>query len=211
MNQVFGEKGWSSAFFETINMDNVFSPKTTYVFIDGSDNADIIFISFMEENWSQIQQWVEAGGRLFLNCAPNNLDSGTYELGINGTKLEYGATNTDDSTIADGSNSHPIFLGPGDPEKDWTGSSFGHAYINGGGTALIVNSNNSSGIVCSELALGDGIVIFGGMTTTNFHDPQPQATYLRQNIHAYLSGNSYTPQLGALTMNEETERRSSRR
>jgi hypothetical protein len=40
--------------------------------------------------------------------------------------------------------------------------------------------------VLSSKPFGAGLVLFGGMTTTNFHQPQPQATNLRQNILYFL-------------------------
>ena len=38
------------------------------------------------------------------------------------------------------------------------------------------------------------------MTITSWQDPKPEVIYLRQNIHSYLSGVEYTPQLGMMPM-----------
>jgi hypothetical protein len=46
--------------------------------------------------------------------------------------------------------------------------------------------------VLGEKNYGAGHVLFGGMTTDNFHSPQPEASNLRANIIAYLSGLSGT-------------------
>jgi hypothetical protein len=43
------------------------------------------------------------------------------------------------------------------------------------------------------MLFGDGLVLFGGMTTDNFHSPQPQAQNLRANILDYLKTKALDP------------------
>jgi len=49
---------------------------------------------------------------------------------------------------------------------------------------------NAGQIVFGTLTSGSGFVGFGGMTTTNFHSPNPQAANLRANMIALISGAS---------------------
>jgi len=211
LNAVFGENGWALNTFESVDPAGVFAEGTTYVFIDGSDNGAEELATFLADNHEIIENWVYSGGNLFLNAAPN--EGGNINLGFGGTTLIYAddVNNSDQVTISTGQESHPIFIGPGNCGDVWTGNSFAHAIIEGSITTLIVNPGEK--IVCGEISWGDGKVIFGGMTVTEFHDPQPEATYLRMNIHSYLSGKSYTPQLGMRRsmMSSGEARRSSKR
>lgn len=199
LDAVFGPGGWSLVTFESIDLAvlaQIFSPETTYVFIDGSDHGAEELNVFLSETLSTIESWVDQGGKLFLNAAPN--EGGNIPFGFGGVTLVYDSegesTDSTNTIIADGQENHPIFVGPGDPGVVWTGNSFGHAIVSGEVVPLIVNPVPDA--VCAELQWGAGTVIFGGMTITEFHDPQPQVTYLRQNIHSYLSGKSYTPLMG---------------
>ena len=38
------------------------------------------------------------------------------------------------------------------------------------------------------MSFGSGLVLFGGMTTTNWHDPDPESLNLRANILIHASG-----------------------
>lgn len=212
MNAVFGQAGWTLATFETLNPTVVFKPETVYVFIDGSDGGAEQLAIFLDDNRSVIEDWVHAGGRLFLNAAPNI--GGNIDFGFDGVILNYSdeSAGSDDATIKLGAESHPIFNGPGDCGTDWTGGSFSHANLDGISPLAVLIVDPELYVICAEIEWGSGVVIFGAMTLTDFHDPQPEATYLRQNIHAYLGNTTYTPQLGLRTFSLDKEiRRSSRR
>lgn len=191
MNAVFGSRGWTLGLFETLDPVEVFVPATQYVFIDGSDAGAEELKIFLAENGNLIEHWVDAGGRLFLNAAPN--EGGNIGFGFGGVDLIFDGevTGSDDAAIAAGAEEHPIFTGPGDPGTAWTGHSFAHAILTGDFANLIVNPGEET--LCAELEWGAGIVIFGGMTITEFQEPQPEATNLRKNIHSYLSGKGYAP------------------
>jgi hypothetical protein len=57
--------------------------------------------------------------------------------------------------------------------------------VSGGGIAKIIQRTSDTKTVLGEVAIGSGYGLFGGMTTTNFHSPQPAATNLRANIICY--------------------------
>ncbi|MEZ5013490.1 MAG: PKD domain-containing protein [Chitinophagales bacterium] len=185
MNTVFGFGGWTQDFFETCDPDVVFSANTNFVFLEGSDGFADELESFLSVNISLIEDWVNSGGRLLLNAAPNEGDGMSF--GFGDVLLNYAfysdAVHAEDPT-------HPIFNGPYLPVgTDWTGTSFGHATVTGAElTPLITYSYDASQVVLAEGRYGsDGIVCFGGMTTNNFHSPYLEAANLRANIIYYLA------------------------
>ena len=183
MNAVFGDD-WTQGDFETIDVASVFGASNCFVFLEGSDQHAQELEDFLEDNIALIEAWVSSGGNLFLNAAPNEGDGMSF--GFGGTELIY-AYFTNNAEAAD--PGHPIFAGPFTPVgTNWTGGSFGHARIDGDGlTNLIWAEFATTNIVAAEKAFGDGKVIFGGMTTNNFHSPATEAANLRANIIAYLS------------------------
>lgn len=131
-----------------------------------------------------IEDWVSAGGHLLLNAAPNEGDGMSF--GFDGTSLVY----TYFTATADAADpAHPIFNGPFLPVgTSWTGTSFGHAIITGTGlTPLIVDDAAPDNMVLAEKAWGSGRVMFGGMTTNNFHSPITEAANLRANLLYYMN------------------------
>ena len=195
---------WSLQLFETASVTNIFRSETTYIFMDGSDSNANALATFLEENRSVIEDWVYNGGKLFLNAAPNV--GGNIDFGFGDTTLLFAEPEEFEEdglytevTIAEGSESHSIFVGPGNPGTDWTGTYFAHGSLSGTGlTELIVSTSTSQELICASKYWGSGEVIFGSMTLTTFHEPESQAVYLRKNIHSYLSGVEYTPNLGLL-------------
>ncbi len=184
MNAVFGVGGWNQDFFETCDPAFVFSANTNFVFLEGSDGFADELESFLLTNHTLIETWVTDGGRLLLNAAPNEGDGMPFYFGDVNLTYWGGASNV---TATDAT--HPIFNGPYTPTGlSWTGSSFSHASVSGVDiTPLIVDSFTPSTVALSEGRYGaNGIVCFGGMTTSNFHSPALEATNLLWNIIYYL-------------------------
>jgi len=186
MNTAFGPEGtgWNRQFFETLDPATTFSPDNCFVFLEGSDSHANELETFLTANISLIENWVASGGKLLLNSAPNEGDGMSF--GFDGTTLTY-AYYTGNATASD--PAHPVFAGPFTPVgTDWTGSSFGHAIVSGTGlTSVIVDLFNPTAVVLAEKTWGSGMVMFGGMTTNNFHSPLTEAANLRANILNYLS------------------------
>ena len=182
MNRVFGTNNWQDLRYETVNVNTLLSPLSTFIYMEGSDSDATEMETFLNANINAIQNWVSNGGNLFLNAAPNE-DNG-MSMGFGVTLLYPDATATGAAVLP----AHRIFNGPFTPVgSTWTGNSFAHATVSGTGlTALIANTANGH-IVLGEKSYGAGHVLFGGMTTDNFHSPQPQAANLRANIIAYTS------------------------
>lgn len=182
MNRVFGTNKWQDLRYETVNLAVLLSSGTTFIYMEGSDFNATELEAFLTSHGTAIQEWVSNGGCLFLNAAPNEDNGMDFGFGVT-------LTYSDGTTAASAAlPTHPIFRGPFIPVgTSWTGGSFGHATVSGSGlTSLITNVANGH-IVLSEMTHGAGHVLFGGMTTDNFHAPQPQASNLRANILAYLN------------------------
>ena len=179
----FGE-GYTHEYFETVDVDAAFSSENCFVFLEGSDSHADELEAFLDANIDAIEAWVASGGHLLLNAAPNEGDGMSF--GFDGTSLVY-AYFTDNAEAAD--PGHPIFAGPFTPVgTNWTGTSFGHAVVTGTDLNPLNWDEFSTGIwVLAEKAWGAGTVLFGGMTTNNFHSPSVEAANLRANIISYLS------------------------
>jgi hypothetical protein len=179
MNTVFGTGNWIDERYETVSVPALLSPATT--FMEGGDsNADELN-AFLTANAAAITNWVTAGGRLFVNAAPNEGGNINFLFGV--TLVYPDQSNTGDAINA----ANPIFNGPYVPAGTaYTGNWFSHATLTGPLTPLIRASSGQPSF--GTLAVGAGFVGFGGMTTTNFESPQPNATNLRNNIITYISG-----------------------
>jgi hypothetical protein len=186
MTAVFGEMGVGWQDLRMSDGAGPFLPASGYsvIYLDGSDSTAIELSNYLAEYLPTIEAWVQNGGRLLLNSAPN--EGGNIDFGFGGVVLTI-ETFVDTATATN--PAHPIFLGPYLPVgTSFTGTSFGHAVVAGGGIVPLINDlYNQNNVVLAELPYGSGVVLFGGMTTTNFHDPQPQAFNLRANILSYLN------------------------
>ncbi|MEZ5013628.1 MAG: GEVED domain-containing protein [Chitinophagales bacterium] len=185
MNGVFGPEGtgWFRGYFETVNVATVFSDATCFVYLEGGDAMADELEAFLTANMATIEAWVSGGGHLLLNAAPNEGDGMSF--GFGGTSLVYSYFTSTSNAVDAG---HPIFNGPFLPcGTTFTGTSFGHARITGTGLTNLMNDAASpTNIVVAEKAWGSGMVMFGGMTTVNWHSPSPNADNLRKNMFSYL-------------------------
>ncbi|MFT5780630.1 MAG: hypothetical protein ACI837_003593, partial [Crocinitomicaceae bacterium] len=150
-------------------------------FMDGSDGGATAFETFLTANMTAMENWVAAGGKIFLNSAPNQDNGMNY--GFGGTSLVYtGATYPTGNAVVP---AHAIFTGPFLPVGvTWSGNWFCHGNIGSFGTSLI---DGSGVVICSEKFWGAGVAVFGSMTTANWHTPAIEGQNLRQNILCYIS------------------------
>ena len=196
MSQVFGDN-WEEEFFQTVptgtDAGALFAPSVRFIFLDGGDDGADELEAFLAANETALRAFTDRGGRLFLNSAPNEGDGMSYD----GRQIVYDSNSESDSVEA-ADASHPIFNGPFTPiVSSYTGSSFGHALVQGPGlTSLILGHENDdatlpvdpSRIVLAEYRSScSGLTLIGGMTTHNFHDPEPEAANLRANIISYAA------------------------
>jgi hypothetical protein len=172
---------WQDLRFETVNVPGLLSPSTRFIWLEGGDTSGPPLATFVTNNLIALQNWVAAGGSLFINMAPNGASPLTY-LGFSIT-----STNTDFSPTNGAANlAHPIFNGPFLPVGGlWSGGSFSHGATLSPGLNILVTNTATGHPSLAERTYGRGHVIFGGFTEPHFQAPQPQATNLLCNILAY--------------------------
>ncbi|WP_158219691.1 PEP-CTERM sorting domain-containing protein [Ideonella sp. A 288] len=177
MNAAFGAGVWSDLRYETANVATLFSAANRFIFMEGGDtNADELE-AFLGANGALIAAWVNGGGSLFVNAAPNEGDGMNYGFGVTLSYPDFDGCDTATAVNA----AHPIFSGVA---TAYTGSSFCHANVFGAGLTSLINDGSGESTL-AEMAVGAGHVMFGGMTTTNFQDPEADAFNLRVNILEY--------------------------
>ncbi len=194
MDMNFGAGGWANDDYGTVNVGQLLSGDTSFIYMEGGDSSASELNTFLGANLAGLQTWVAAGGTLLLNAAPN--EGGNINFGFGGVLLTYPDFDGSDTAHAvDGS--HPIFNGPfGVVATDYTGTSFSHSTVAGGGISSIMD-NGAGNSVLAELIWGSGGVVFGGMTAPQFHDPDPDSINLHANIIAYTTT---IPAPGALAL-----------
>lgn len=184
MSRVFGPYGWAD-----LRMADGAGPFAVgtgddydFIFLEGSDTSALELNAYLIANGAAIDAWVNAGGRLLLNSAPNQGGNINFGFGVL-------MTNNNPSPSVEATNpTHPVFVGPfGAIPANLTGSHFAHSTISGTGLTPIIQRAADDVPVLSEKAIGSGRGLFGGMTTTNFHLPAAAAANLRANILCYTA------------------------
>ncbi len=187
LNTVFGAGNWQDLRYESAVPATVFSAANSLVFMEGSDTNANEMEAFFAANQALIESWVNTGGRLLINAAPNEGDGMSY--GFGGSSLTYSAGTPRYSTSAQaaaGQAAHMIFNGPFSPAGTaFTGNFFAHGIVGCTGCTVLIDGS-APGAVLAEKSWGGGLVLFGSMTTTNWHQPAANATNLRRNILSYL-------------------------
>jgi len=180
MDAVFGVGAWVAARYESVNANDLFSSANNFIYLEGSDRNANALETFITVNKVKMEDWVFAGGTLFINAAPNQGNGMDLGFGISLVYGDFSGT----STAVD--PNHPIFNGPfGVTGNTFTGNSFGHATVTGSGLNPLIVDNTHGRYVLAEKTHGRGVAFFGGMTSRNFHSPKPQVTYLHRNIRTY--------------------------
>ncbi len=190
MNTAFGAGNWNQFTFENAVSSGIFTPGSyTFLFFDGGDQNGTDFANFLSNNESSLQTFVSDGGSVFLDAAqntgPNTINTGlgaTLEWG--GTGYPYASSNAYAVNTA-----NAIFNTPNTPVgTSWTGNYFSHDAVAAGTgfTPLITSGSGDTGnVILTGSSYGAGYVLVGGMSTTEFHSPQPQADNLLANILVY--------------------------
>lgn len=182
MNMVFGAGMWEDLRFETVDPDELLSNDFCLIYMEGSSFGASGMNSFIQANMPEIEAYVNGGGRLLMNAAPNV--GGNINMGFGGVVLQY--PNLQNNVMAADPN-HPIWAGPFTPTSTtMQGNSYGHAVICPPGMVAVPLIQGGGFDILVEYPFGSGLVMFGGMTTTNWHTPQPAAGNIRMNILDYL-------------------------
>ena len=200
MNAAFGAGNWTKFYgFNTA----VFGGEYKFVYMDaggnGTDNRiSSQFNAFVgsSSDITAMQNFVSSGGSLFLNAGeltagtnPSSAVSGTVNVGF-GAALLVNPNGSLLSTTGTAVNaSDPIFNGM--TGTSWTGNFFSHAVVTGAGLQPLITG--AAGTVLEGENYGLGYVLVGGMTSTFFQQPQPQADDLRTSIVSYAASQSVVP------------------
>ena len=200
MDNEFGSGNWTTQYYETISAASLLSSSTLFIFMEGGDSSFASFQSFMIAHGDArtqadgttagdgtITAWIQAGGRLLIMSAPNDpLNSATVYLPGSITLWADAFYNSAASIGEATDNSSPIFTSPHWTSGSLSGDFVAHGYFTGSSMHLLMKSDLNEAIL-GRTAIGHGLMMFGGMTTDNFHEPQPGAHYLLENIIDYTA------------------------
>lgn len=179
MNDVFGAGAWTQGEFETVDVTAMLGA-AEFIYLDGSDGGADELEAFLTSNSAVLTSYVSAGGSVFINSAPNEGDGMAFLLGAS---LDATGNCRSDCDIVD--PGHAIATGPFTPTAtSFSGTSFSHGFVTGADTALIVDDTTGD-VLLGETAWGDGLALFGSMTTVNWHDPADESASLLRNILVY--------------------------
>lgn len=187
MDDIFLVGNWTTMYYETLDPNALLSTQTTFLFLEGGDSSFTAFAAFMTANLTALTTWLQNGGHLLIISAPNDpLNPASVLLPDNITlnaDIFYGSAAT--SAYAD-DLSNPIFSGPNSTALYFTGDFFSHGYFTGAKVDAFMTSNLNEVVLGQDL-VGQGLMVFGGMTTDNFQLPQPAAHSLLENIIVYTT------------------------
>ncbi|MBK9284242.1 MAG: hypothetical protein IPM51_07950 [Sphingobacteriaceae bacterium] len=195
MNTAFGAGNWVQGAFQTVNVNALLQPSVCLIYCDGGSMNATAMNNFLVANMAAIQTWVFNGGRLFLNAGPNQ--GGNMNYGFGGVTLNYATGPYSQPGYAATVPPHPIYAGPAPITATVHNDNYYcHGYITGPGiTPIIINTvtawqgvqpPNPKCILASK-PWGSGMCLFGSMTNTSFHNPQPSAGNLRANMLTWLA------------------------
>lgn len=188
MDEEFGSGNWAQGTLAGTPGASIFNATTKMVYLEGGDFLGNDLANFIAANQVAMQNWVAAGGRIFINAAVNT--------GCAPINLGFGITlsNCDYSSTASAANLlHPIFNGPNATAGVFSGNYYTHGTVSGAGLAAVIYDNDG-GFALGEMNVGAGYAMFGGMTTDGWHAPQPAAHNLRRNILCYVNGENVCAQ-----------------
>jgi hypothetical protein len=180
MDAAFGAGNWQRLNFDSAVANGIFAPGAySFLYFDGGDGTDTEFNSFLNANRTALESWVASGGRVFLNSA--GWDVPTIDVGFALSLSYFDGFQYYESYNATAAIAHEIFT----PQTgtSWTGDFFSHDIVVGSDFTTLINGD--VGPVLVEKDWGLGHVLVGGMTSTYFHQPQPEADDLRVNILRY--------------------------
>lgn len=195
MDAAFGAANWTK--FQGFSM-SPFSAATKFIFLDGSDSSSNQLQGFLGANLPTIQNWVSAGGALFINDAPNEDSGSDFSLGFGETLVlfpRYDFASNNAAATAAGLASG-MFNGIA---ATYTGNYFSHAAVSGPATCYI---SGDAGCIFATMGYGSGEVAFGGQTVPLFHSPQPDAQQLLvHQLTLVASGNNvHVPEPASLAL-----------
>lgn len=188
MDSIFGSGNWTTEYYETLTVTDLLSSNTSFIFLEGGDSSLTAFQNFVDNYGDQLYTWIYNGGRLLIMSAPNNpLNGADISLPDNVSLLADAYYGSAASSAYAVNISNPIFSGPNSTAYNFTGDYFSHGYFTGSDVDPIMQSNLNEIVLGQDTNIGNGLMVFGGMTTDNFQLPQPEAHALLENIIYYTA------------------------
>lgn len=179
MNEAFGT---GAGHEKNSPADVGFLANESFVCVEGGDGTTDSMASFLGARAGAILDWISAGGSLFINAAPNTGNG----LSFAGLSLIYGSDFCGKGCVASDASS-PTF--DGIEATNFMGNYFSHGIVTGG-TSLIEDAQGNS--LLAAAAYGEGHLLMGTMTTTNFHGFD-EGQELRANVLSYGAGDIAPP------------------
>ncbi|HNQ69268.1 MAG TPA: hypothetical protein PKN32_12880, partial [Bacteroidales bacterium] len=181
MNTVFGAGNWTHEYFESVNISELLSSNTSFIYLEGSYLSATELEAFLTANITDIENWVSNGGHLLLKSGPNE-DNG-MSFGFGGVAISSPNWLSYGEAIV---NNHQVFNSPYLPCGTYfTGNPFALGYITGPGLTSLMNGAYGR-VFLAERNWGSGKVVFSGMTLPYYWNPDPNSSNLLNNIINYL-------------------------
>jgi hypothetical protein len=185
MDGVFGAGTWDQLDMDT-ETGAAFASGSPYTFIylEGSNPNGLPLVDYLAAHITEIETWVNNGGRLYINAGMQDSLSVNAPFGVT---IE-GGNNHNSATAVD--PLHPVFNGPFLPAgTTYTGAPFGFSRIVGTGiTNIIVSTSDSTLSYLSSAEHGTGFILYGGLSSEKWQYPQPNAHNLYMNVLYYAAG-----------------------
>ena len=81
MDAAFGVGGWVDARYETVDPVVLFAAES-FIFMEGSDDNADEMEAFVDAHLNEINDFLNAGGAIFFNAAPNEGDGMALPDGV---------------------------------------------------------------------------------------------------------------------------------
>jgi hypothetical protein len=168
MNAAFGPSNWAR-----LDFGDTFS-SYQMLYIDGGSAEDSdAFVQYLDEHRSELQNYVEDGGRLFINAAT--------EFQQQPISLVFGASSIelpDDQKSLESRAIDPLSPLFDNAGTAWEGGFFAHnaLTLSDGFTPLISNMGADPYTIVAGGGFGAGYVLLGTQTNTSFHWSSPDGS-----------------------------------
>ena len=88
MDGAFGAGNWQNLTYQGVNVNALLSGANCFIFADGGASTDVAMNNFIAANQVALQNWVNAGGHLWLNSGGWNI---SVTCGFGGLVLQIGS------------------------------------------------------------------------------------------------------------------------
>lgn len=139
LDRTFGKDGWTRRYFETADINELFDPKHTVIFVDGSNKGTCDLITFYNKYKTEFENYVTNGGALFINIAASECLANPIDLGFDGVISTFAGAVPNKRYGLPTDVTHDVFNGPYTPALTdvYEGGNLAHNFITGGSLSSI--------------------------------------------------------------------------